>query len=143
MQYACACRCDLANRVGTFSNDVRRRHDQTAFRPMLARSNLSVLSLRNSAAAQSTKLVSSSFAAVGSQGRCHVHSLCSTCGAVVLFRACATVLFRRWTNDRVSTYSDFERESFVAELHHDRAVHPVFRRPFARANHSPSPYSPG
>src|SRR5205085_10647866 len=45
IEYACAGCCDVANRMGAFSHNVRRRHDQTALRSLLARSDLSLLSL--------------------------------------------------------------------------------------------------
>src|SRR5438876_2725641 len=83
--------------------------------------------------AQSVELVSPSFAALDSQGWRALHSFCSACCAVVLLRACATLLLGRRTDDPVSNNSHPERESFVAELHHHRALHPVFRRPIYHA----------
>src|SRR5438477_637625 len=122
--------------MGAFSHNVRRRHNQTALRSLLARSDLPLLPLRNSAPAQSAKLVSASFAAVDSQSRRALHSFCSTCGTVVLLRACATVLLGRRTDDPVPNYSHPERESFVAELHHHRPLHPVLRRSIPDTHHS-------
>src|SRR5207247_5010985 len=123
---------NVVNRVGAFSHHVRRRHDQAARRPLLARSDLSFLPLRDSATAQSAELVSPSFTALDAQNWCALHSFCPTCGAVVLLRAHPDLLLGRRTNDPLSNYPHPERESFVAELYHHHALYPLLRCSLAR-----------
>ena len=48
---------------------------------------------------------------------------------MVLFYARAALLLGRRNYHRVSNHADPERQSFVAQLHHDRSLHSVFRRP--------------
>ena len=45
----------------------------------------------------------------------------------------AALLLGRRNYHRVSNHADPERQSFVAQLHHDRALHSVFRRPLPLA----------
>src|SRR4030095_16853350 len=124
---------NVADRVGAFPHDVRCWHDQSARRPVLARSQLPFLSLRNAAVAEPAELVFASCAALVPQSRRVVQSLHRTHGAVVLLRARATLLLGRRNYHRVPDHADPERQSFLAQLHHDRALHSVFRRslPFA------------
>src|ERR1051326_5047145 len=113
--------------MGAFPHDVRCRHDQSAGRPMLARSQLSLLSLRNAAAAESAKLVFAPRAALVPQSRRVVQSFHGARGAVVLLRPCSALLLGRCDYDRVSNYVDPQWESFMAQLHHDRTLRSVFR----------------
>src|SRR5882757_11449447 len=64
IRHAAAGHRDVANRVGAFPHNVRCWHDQSARRPVLARSHLPFLSLRNAAAAEPAELVSASCAAL-------------------------------------------------------------------------------
>src|SRR5438477_6580817 len=52
---------------------------------------------------------------------------------MVLLRPRAALLLGRRDYRRVSNHADSERQSFVAQLHHDRALHTVFRRPLLLA----------
>ncbi len=54
---------------------------------------------------------------------------------MVLFRARAALLLGRRNYDFVSNHADPERQSLLAQLHHDRALYSVLRRslPQARA----------
>src|SRR6185503_10992345 len=69
IRYAAAGHRDVADRVGAFPHDVRCGHDQSARRPLLARSQLPFLSLRNAAAAEPSELVFASCAALVPQSR--------------------------------------------------------------------------
>src|SRR5204863_7472582 len=52
---------------------------------------------------------------------------------MVLLYARAALLLGRRDYRRVSNHADSERQSFVAQLHHDLALHSVFRRPLLLA----------
>src|SRR5437764_1666993 len=52
---------------------------------------------------------------------------------MVLLRPRAALLLGRRDYHRVSNHADSERQSFVAQLHHDLALHSVFRRPLLLA----------
>src|SRR4029077_4063779 len=91
------------------------------------------LSLRNAAAAEPAELVSASCAPLVSQSGCVIQSLHGAHRAVVLLRARAVLLLGGRNYHRVSNHADPERQSLVAQLHHDRALHSVFRRPLSLA----------
>src|SRR5579884_2713184 len=59
---------DVADHMGAFPHHVRRRHDQDALRPVLARFDLSLLPLRDAAIAKPVELVSPPFTALDAQG---------------------------------------------------------------------------
>src|SRR5436190_23947442 len=52
---------------------------------------------------------------------------------MVLLRPRAALLLGRRDYYRVSNHADSERQSFVAQLHHDLALYSVFRRPLLLA----------
>src|SRR5439155_15715244 len=84
--------------------------------------------------AESPELVFASCATLVPQSRRAVQSFHRTHRAVVLFRTRAALLLGRCNYDFVSNHADPERQSLLAQLHHDRALYCVLRRSLPRAS---------
>src|SRR6266487_256997 len=118
----------LAFSLARFSHHDRRRLDQTARRPMLGRSHLPLLSLRNPANSESDQSLFAFRSALVSQIRDRLESLYRTGRAVVLVWSAHRAAYCGRLARQFSTCSDHQRQPLVSELCHHHSVSCLPRR---------------
>src|SRR5262249_13163671 len=112
----------LAFSLARVSDHVRRRLDQIARRPLLARSHLSLLPLRDAADPKSHQPLSAFCPALVPQIRSDLESLRGADRALVFFRSPNRAPRCGRAAGHIPDFSHHQRQSFVSQLSHDHSV---------------------
>ena len=121
---------DLAFSLARFSYHDWRRSDQIAWRLLLARFGVPLLSLRDATNSQPSQPVPAFFAALAAEIGDGVEPLRRTGRAMVLVWTASRAPYRRRAAGELSDFPDYQRQSFISELSNDHSVPRLLRRYF-------------